>query len=148
MVINITIGALKAEALKMMGVNNALNISELDIDSLKNDPTYGTYIYAMTGAINRCLGRMYTAGALEIEPTQAETNTGELKDISSLAEDITRTLANLIPLYIVGDVFALDEPSVAQNKRNEFEQALDEYVLKKAYNNANTSEIELVYKCE
>ena len=132
----------------MMGVNNAMNISEGDIDSLKNDPTYGTYIYAMTGAINRCLGRMYTVGALGKEPTQTRINTNELNDISLLAEDITLTLANLIPLYIVGDVFALDEPSVAQNKRNEFEQALDEYVVKKAYNNANTSEMELVYTCE
>ena len=147
MALNITLGALKAEALKMMGINNAMNISEGDIFSLKNDPTYGTYIYAMTGAINRCLGRMYTVGALEKEPTQTRTNTSETDDISIYAEDITLTLANLIPLYIVGDVFALDEPSVAQNKRNEFEQALDEYVVKKAYN-ANTSEMELVYTCE
>jgi hypothetical protein len=148
MAVNITIGALKAEALKMMGINNALDISGEEIKVLKDDPTYGTYIYGMNGAINRCLGRMYTVGALDTQPTQVTNNANETDDIALFATDITLTLASLIPLYIVGDVFALDEPSVAQNRRNEFEQALDDYVIKGKPFSANTGGVELVYECE
>ena len=137
----ITIGELKAQALMLMGINNALNISSGDIEGLKDDPTYGTYIYAMNGAINRCLGRMYTLGVLEEEPKMLTESSLESDTISVYAEDITSTLTNLIPLYIVGDVFALDEPSLAQNKRNEFEQALEQ-------NSKNTGEIQLVYECD
>lgn len=137
----ITIGELKAQALMLMGINNALNISSGDIEGLKDDPTYGTYIYAMNGAINRCLGRMYTLGVLEEEPKMLTESSLESDTISVYAEDITSTLTNLIPLYIVGDVFALDEPSLAQNKRNEFEQALEQ-------NSKNTCEIQLVYECD
>ena len=153
-IINVTIGELKAQALKLMGINNAMNISDAEISGLLNNPTYSTYLYAMNSAINRCLGRMYTVGALEEEPAEIRGEnitvggvvlTENVQPISAYAEDITLTLANLIPLYIVGDVFALDEPSVAQNRRNEFEQALEDYVNKRMQ---NTSEITLVYECE
>lgn len=139
--LNLTIGELKAQALMLMGINNALNISSGDIDGLKDDPTYGTYVNGMNGAINRCLSRMYMVDALAKEPKILTNGSDEGDSISVYAKDITASLANLIPLYIVGDVFALDEPSLAQNKRNEFEQAL-------AYNCKNTGEIQLVYECE
>lgn len=144
----ITIGELKAQALMLMGINNALNISSGDIEGLKDDPTYGTYIHGMNGAINRCLSRMYTVGALEQEPALVTNLANETDTIVAFAPDITKTLANLIPLYIVGDVFALDEPSVAQNMRNEFEQALNDYVIKRLNNNVNSSEIQIVYECD
>lgn len=154
--INITIGELKAQALKLMGINNALDISEGDIADLQNDPTYGTYLFGMNGAINRCLGRMYVLGALQVETTRIApkawtegevSKTENNEDISIYAKDINPTLAELIPLYIVSDVFALDEPSVAQNRRNEFEQALEDYVAKSRNTNVETSEVELVYEC-
>jgi hypothetical protein len=70
------------------------------------------------------------------------TNDSDESDLISVyAEDVTPSLANLIPLYIVGDIFALDEPSVAQNKRNEFEDALASY-------GKNSGNVELVYVCE
>lgn len=139
--IGITIGELKAQALLLMGVNNARGISGGDINALKDDPTYGTYIYAMNGAINRCLSRMYMVGAIGQEPARVLNTSSETSDLAEYAPDITVTLANLIPLYIVGDVFALDEPSVAQNKRNEFEDAL-------ASISDKSGQVELVYECE
>ena len=139
--LNLTIGELKAQALMLMGINNAFNISSGDIEGLKDNPTYGAYIYGMNGAINRCLGRMYMVGALSDEPEFLTEDAEESHSISVYAKNITAPLASLIPLYIVSDVFALDEPSFAQNKRNEFEQAL-------AYNSKNTGEIQLVYECE
>lgn len=143
--VTISIGELKAQAIKLMGINNAMDIEGVEIDSYKTDPTYGTYIYAMNGAINRCLSRMYMVGAIGQEPARVLNTSSETSDLVEYAPDITVTLANLIPLYIVGDVFALDEPSVAQNRRNEFEQALEDYVNKRMQ---NTGEIELVYACE
>ena len=153
--VTITIGDLKAQAIKLMGINNAMDITGDEVSGYKNDPTYGTYLHSMNGAINRCLGRMYVVGALEEEPKQVYpiatpiqgggVITEDSQGIAWYAEGITFTLANLIPLYIVGDVFALDEPSVAQNRRNEFEQALEDYVNKRMQ---NTGEIELVYACE
>ena len=141
MAVNVTIGELKAQALMLMGINNALKISSGDIDGLKDDPTYGTYVNGMNGAINRCLSRMYMVDALTVEPTMLTNDSDESDLISVYAEDLTPSLANLIPLYIVGDIFALDEPSVAQNKRNEFEDALASY-------GKNSGNVELVYECE
>lgn len=141
MAVNVTIGELKAQALMLMGINNALKISSGDIDGLKDDPTYGTYVNGMNGAINRCLSRMYMVDALTVEPTMLTNDSDEGDLISVYAEDVTPSLANLIPLYIVGDIFALDEPSVAQNKRNEFEDALASY-------GKNSGNVELVYVCE
>ena len=135
----ITIGELKAQALLLMGVNNARGVSGGDINALKYDPTYGTYIFGMNGAINRCLSRMYMVGALNEQPIQVDNGADEMSDVTEYAPDITLPLANLIPLYIVGDVFALDEPSVAQNKRNEFEDSLASL--------SNSGEITLVYEC-
>ena len=136
----ITIGELKAQALLLMGVNNARGISGGEIDALKDDPTYGTYIFGMNGAINRCLSRMYMVGALSEPPIQVENGADETSDVTEYAKDITLPLANLIPLYIVGDVFALDEPSVAQNRRNEFEDSLASI--------SSSGEVTLVYECE
>lgn len=141
MAVNVTIGELKAQALMLMGINNALKISSGDIDGLKDDPTYGTYVNGMNGAINRCLSRMYMVDALTEEPTMLTRDSDESDLVSEYAKDITPSLANLIPLYIVGDIFALDEPSVAQNKRNEFEDAL-------ACNGKNSGSVEIVYECE
>lgn len=141
MAVNVTIGELKAQALMLMGINNALKISSGDIDGLKDDPTYGTYVNGMNGAINRCLSRMYMVDALAEEPTMLTNDSDESDLISKYAEDVTPSLVNLIPLYIVGDIFALDEPSVAQNKRNEFEDALASY-------GKNSGNVELVYVCE
>ena len=127
------IGEIKAEALMIMGINNNANISWTDIESYKEDPTYNTYVHAMVGAINRCLLRFYIVGAIEAKPLSVSTETGEITEITEFSEDVDDILANMIPLYVVGDVFALDEPSVAQNKRNEFEELLAEYIIKRAY---------------
>lgn len=127
------IGEIKAQALMLMGVNNSLNITWAEIDSYKEDPTYATYIYAMGGAISRCLKRLYTAGALNEQPTSILSSEDETQEITAFAPDITDTLADMIPLYVVGDVYAVEEPSVAQNKRNEFEALLEEYLNRRAF---------------
>ena len=138
------IGEIKAEALMIMGVNNGNNIDWSDIQGLKNNPTYSTYIFAMNGAINRCLKRLYTAGALEREPSKILPSYPESDALESFASDISATLADMIPLYVVGDVFALDEPDVAQNKRNEFEALLEEYMNKRAF--VEQTEIDVMYE--
>lgn len=127
------IGEIKAEALMLMGVNSNGTISWTDVVSYKDDPTYSTYVSAMVGAINRCLSRFYVVGAIDTKPLQVSVETDESTEITALVEGIDNILANMIPLYVVGDVFALDEASLAQAKRNEFEESLAEYMLKRAY---------------
>lgn len=140
------IGEIKAEALMIMGINNGSNISWGDVSGLAKNPTYSTYIFAMCGAINRCLKRLYTAGALNVPPTNISSSESESKEIEAFAQGITATLADMIPLYVVGDVFALDEPDVAQNKRNEFEALLEEYLNKKAFD--EQPEIDVMYEVD
>lgn len=137
------IGEIKAEALMLMGINNNANISWTDIEGYKEDPTYNTYVHAMVGAINRCLLRFYIVGAIEAKPLSVSAETGEITEITEFSEDVDDILANMIPLYVVGDVFALDEPSVAQNKRNEFEELLAEYIIKRAY--PRQDQVDIVY---
>jgi hypothetical protein len=138
-----TLGEIKAQALMLMGVNNSLNISWGDIDTYKDDPSYATYIHAMNGAINRCMKRMYIAGALSLEPLNVEQDSDEATEMTEFAKDMTNTLADMIPLYVVGDVFAMEEPSVAENRRNEFEMLLEEYVNKRTF--PAQDKVEIIY---
>lgn len=137
------LGEIKAQALMLMGVNNSLNISWGDIDTYKDDPSYATYIHAMNGAINRCMSRMYIAGALSLEPLNIEQDSDEATEMTAFAKDMTNTLADMMPLYVVGDVFAMEEPSVAQNMRNEFEALLEEYLKKRAF--TAQDKVDIVY---
>jgi hypothetical protein len=137
------LGEIKAQALMLMGVNNSLNISAGDIDGYKEDPSYGTYINAMNGSINRCLKRLYIVGAVGEEPKSVKNEDAESTKMTEFANDITDTLAELIPLYVVGDVFAMEEPSVAENRRNEFEMLLEEYVNKRTF--PAQDKVEIIY---
>lgn len=130
------LGEIKAQALMLMGIGGALNITWSDINSYKNDTSYAPYIHAMNGAINRCFSRLYTVGAVDEEIPSVSADTVEYTEIP-----IHDSLAQLIPLYVVGDVFAMEEPSVAQNKRNEFEALLEDYLKKRAFPTNDTVEI-------
>jgi hypothetical protein len=134
---NMKLGEIKAQALMLMGIGGSLNISYEDIATYKNASSYAPYIHAMSGAIKRCLSRFYTVGAIEKE-YEVDATTAENTEI-----DIPTALASIIPLYVVGDVFAMEEPSVAQNKRNEFEMLLDDYLKKRAFQ--QSEEIEVIY---
>lgn len=136
------LGEVKAEALMKMGINNVMNISYGDIEGLKENPTYSTYLHAMVGSINRCMDRFYVKRAITVKPTTAVLS--ESNEATEMSEfGVNDTLARLIPLYIVGDVFAIDEPSIAANNRNEFESALEEYVLRMEHENEH--ELEVIY---
>lgn len=135
------LGEIKAQALMLMGIGGSVNITYLDIDAYKNDPSYAPYIHAMNGSINRCFTRLYTVGAVdeEIKPLSVDNmNVEEYMEV-----DIPESLAQLVPLYVVGDVFAMEEPNVAQNKRNEFEESLEEYLNKRTF--PQNGEVEIIY---
>jgi hypothetical protein len=42
--------------------------------------------------------------------------------------DIPETLARIIPYFVKGELYELDEPNISANARNIFESALNEYV--------------------
>lgn len=137
------LGEIKAQALMLMGVNNNLDITWSDIEGYKDDPSYATYIFAMNGSINRCLRRLYVAGAVKESPTSISPTDEEATEITAFASDINDTLAEIIPLYVVGDVFAMEEPSVAENRRNEFEALLEEYLNKVAF--SAQDKVDIIY---
>jgi hypothetical protein len=119
------LGDIKAEALKIIGINQQMDITYLDVLNLKLDPTYATYLFSMVGAINRALDRFYVKEAID-EPVNITAETMEDTEMTDLG--INDVLARMIPLYVVGDAFATEEPSFAAEKRNEFEGALEEYL--------------------
>lgn len=138
------LGEVKAEALRIMNVNPNMQISYLDIDGLKNDPTYVGYLSAMPGAINRAFDRFFAQGVLKEEVQGVDVNTKETVDLKE-TYGISEALCRMIPLFVVGDVFAMDEPSVAAANRNLFEMSLEEY--KNGQRNQQT-QVETIYRVD
>lgn len=135
------LGDVKAESLKIMNINSFMNISYLDIDGLKEDGTYAGYLYAMNGAINRAFDRFYIKEAIAEPIASAVTvETPETLDLNDVG--INDVLARMLPSFIVGDVFAMDEPEVAAYHRNLFEASVDEYL--QAQRNQQT-QVETIY---
>lgn len=122
-----TVGGIKAEALKLMVANETLDITDIDITVYKQNPAYASYIYAMTGAINRAFDRLYILGAVEEEILPITVYTPETTDLIETRK-VSGILLRLIPLFVVGDVYAMDEPAVAANMRNQFEVSVEEYL--------------------
>lgn len=121
-----TLGEIKAEALKIMVANAELDITDLDISSYKSNPAYASYLYAMTGAINRAFDRLYIMGALE-EEVYVTVYTPETTDLNT-EKGVPNVLLRMIPLFVVGDVYATDEPNMAASCRNQFEENVEEYL--------------------
>lgn len=134
------LGDIKAEALKIIGVNQQMDITYLDIPTLKTDPTYATYLFSMNGAINRALDRFFVTGAMN-SSTSIGSETMEDTEMSDIG--VNDVLARMIPLYVVGDVFATEEPSFAAEKRNEFESALEEYLYAQRF---QQEQVEIVHE--
>ena len=141
-----TLGEIKAEALKIMVANAELDINDITIAAYKSNPAYSSYVYAMTGAINRAFDRLYIMGAIDQE-TFITTMTHETTDLSVTAGDrvgVPNILLRMIPLFVVGDVYATDEPNMATSCRNQFEANVEEYV--KLRKNAPQDSVAVVYE--
>ena len=135
------LGDVKAEALKIMKINTFMNISYLDIDGLKGDSTYTGYLYAMNGAINRAFDRFYIKEAIDAPVAAVTVDTPETLDLQDVG--INDVLARMIPLFIVGDVFAMDEPEIAAQQRNLFETSLEEYLGPQRF---QQTQVETIYE--
>ena len=124
-----TVGEIKAEALKIMVANDELNIDGLSLTAYKNDPAYSSYIYAMTGAINRAFDRLFILGAIDEKAIEypVTVSTPESTDLHE-TRGVSNVLLRMIPLFVVGDVYATDEPDMAANMRNQFEANVEEYL--------------------
>lgn len=134
------LGEIKAEALKLMQVNQTQNISYLDIDSLKQDSSLSAFIYAMPGAINRAFDRLYVLEAIQQEPISITVKTPETYDLSETG--IPNILLRMLPFFIVGEIFASDEADIAANYRNQFEAGVEEYLKMQRL---QQTEVEIVY---
>ncbi len=140
---NMTLGKIKAEALRIMVANAELDVNELDIASYKQNPAYASYIFAMTGAINRAFDRLYILGAVDEEIIPVSVYTSEIADLSA-TRGVPNILLRMIPLFVVGDVYATDEPNMAANCRNQFEANVEEYIRMRKH--APQNSVEVVYE--
>lgn len=138
-----TLGEIKAEALKIMVANAELDITSLDLTAYKNNPAYASYIFAMTGAVNRAFDRLYILGAVDEEIMPVTVYTPESTDLHE-TKGVPNILLRMIPLFVVGDVYATDEPNMAANCRNQFEANVEEYV--KMRKHAPQNSVEVVYE--
>lgn len=128
------LGDIKAEAIKLIGVNNGMPVSYLDIPGLERKATYAAYLVNMNGAINRGIDRMIVKGVLK-DQTYVTSDT---KPADELALD--DVLARMLPYFIKSEVQAMDEPDAAANARNMFEVLLEDYAQ-----NTNPCAVETVY---
>lgn len=128
-----TINEIKIEALKLMFTNYSEDID--NVDMLYNDDNYSAYIMSMNGAINRALARLWAKRIIRNSfvplPTSfAVDNTQELEDAITPPDKervhIPIDVQLLIPYYIKADLYEEDEPALAAQARNIFEQSIDD----------------------
>jgi hypothetical protein len=139
------LGEVKAEALKIMNINTSMDISYLSISALKSDPTCAGYLYSMTGAINRAFDRLYIKEAVDEPITAISSTTQEKTDLETYG--VNDVLARMVPMFIVGEIFAIEEPEVAANNRNMFESTLEEYVRRKHLQETQ-GQVETIYRVD
>lgn len=124
-----TLGEIKVEALRCMGVNLAEDIRAELMEELITDENYKSYLVNMVGPINRCLS-LYERRGLWVPdgkngvPSRITEATGDDLDMSTLG--ITDTLAELIPLFIKSELFASDDKDLAAAALSQFERAVRE----------------------
>lgn len=135
-----TLGEIKAEALKIMVANAEFDVNELDIGMYKQNPAYSSYIYAMTGAVNRAFDRLYILGAVDEEILPVSVYTEETADLNA-TRGVPNVLLRMIPLFVVGDIYATDEPNMAASCRNQFEANVEEYVKRFRYTSQDSVEV-------
>lgn len=134
------LGDIKAEALKLMQVNQNENISYLDLDSLKRDSSVAAFIFAMPGAINRAFDRLYVLEAMEENIPQITNKTPETYDLSEIG--VPSILLRMIPFFVVGEIYATDEPALASSCRNQFEASVEEFMRMQK---RQQTQVEIVY---
>ena len=63
-----TLGEIKIESLRLLFAGNlGYGLNENGLNALLSDDNYNVYLYAMTGAINRCFADLESKGATPIE---------------------------------------------------------------------------------
>jgi len=67
-----TLGEIKIEALKLMFMNYEHDIAVSDIENIKGDAKYGSYLVNMPGSINRAFNRIEQKGVLRSKTASLE----------------------------------------------------------------------------
>lgn len=123
-----TLGEVKIEALRVMGVNLSEDLSEYNIDELLATDKYRSYLVNMEGAINRCFSILFRRGLIQKRVRVSECG----KDGIELSElGISDDLAELIPLYIKSELFVTDDYNLAMQALARFEALLAEVMSEK-----------------
>lgn len=124
-----TLGEIKVEALRCMGVNLSEDIRAEHMEELLADENYKSYLVNMVGPINRCLSLFERRGLV---PRDREGEglgritpaTGDDFDMSTLG--VTDAQGGLIPLFIKSELFVQDDKELAAAALTQFERAVAE----------------------
>ena len=124
-----TLGEIKVEALRCMGVNLSEDIRAEHMEELLADENYKSYLVNMVGPINRCLSLFERRGLWVPDkkggvPSRITMATRDDFDMSVLG--ITDALADLIPLFIKSELFQQDDKELSATALSQFERAARE----------------------
>ena len=125
-----TLGEIKVEALRCMGVNLAEDIRAELMEELITDENYKSYLVNMVGPINRCLSLFERRGLWVPERKEGAVSritmaTGDDFDLGTMG--VPDALAELIPLFIKSELFATDDEGLAAAALSQFERAVREF---------------------
>ena len=122
------IGEIKIQALVLIFPSADLEYEEESINeavfALKQSPSYGSYISASVGSINRALAVIESR--LGIAPLDKITHLTPNDTVLDLQESI----AQIIPYFIKGDLLLSESPSEAEQAFKLFEELLDKAFVK------------------
>lgn len=124
-----TLGEIKVEALRCMGVNLSEDIRAEHMEELIADENYKSYLVNMVGPINRCLSLFERRGLVSRKgesdkPTRITDATADDFDMSELG--VPYVLLELIPLFIKSELYMQDDKEIAAAALAQFERAAGE----------------------
>ncbi len=118
-----TLGEIKVEALRVIGVNLSEDLSEQNMDELLETEKYRSYLVNMVGPINRCLSIFLRRGVIE-KPIRVGLGAKDSLELEALG--LSEELSELVPFYIKYELCGMDDPDLAAQAFAFFERSLGE----------------------
>ena len=123
-----TLGEIKVEALRCMGVNLSEDIRAEHMEELIADENYKSYLVNMVGPINRCLSLFERRGLVSPENGKSMRITDATADDFNMEElRVPCVLLELIPLFIKSELYIQDDKEIAAAALTQFERAMSEF---------------------
>ena len=124
-----TLGEVKAETLRLIGVNTSEDIRAEMLGEYLGDEKYRLYLVNMVGPINRGLSLLRRRGACarpEGHDGRIGHETPGTLDMMELG--VGDELAEILPFYIQSELVRVEDPDAAAMALSAFERAFNEIV--------------------